>query len=1264
MRTACDTDDIFTLSPKDVTTSSLSNSKEHGDSQRSTPVATPINTPTEYLTSTVSNFSRSILGHWQGATENEIAFTDRRIEESVEFFTVEEDWENVDVQPQQPQAPMWVVNGALVEVDVTEKDSETSRSMQRIKSRKMFPKNSRRNPKKGIIGWFQKRKEKQRKRRERFPEDGTEATAASIASSENMEFSLQATTCYNNISDLKSKIHLQQLEVIAKREAYRDETEIFRDQCIPRRDALTKNNVRGVQEQEIVINNSVHMVLLGSENSGKTSVLQRLVHGVELDLLNKPLGCSRLGVDFHEWELPLETNKPENKIHFNCLDFAGQRQELSEPHEIFFSNPHSVYVLTWDMGAHDQKTYTDFNAGKEFSSRSNEPRHVADRELERNFDANVQYWIDRIGKNVQKRSHEKKQATIIPVLTFKDSLQGWDVERRKNLLVSKLKSRNRSKDDIVSILPEHICILSSVTCEGITSLKQTISKIATDARVTVSSPLFGSVISEHTNRVKKVVDELKAKRVDYIYFADLWREVKASLRSDCVLTESHMEEALNFLENIGEINCFPHRQNGKSVTVENQKETEYGVESQVILLNPKWIVNAFSCIVEEKNETVSRISTEKTQSLNTNCPLRYYADLTKIWNSNHSMLEALRKSRSKRSVDEKGNFDFILNLMEDLGLVVKLNKGGNVDSSIYFLPSHLTDDRKERWSYKTREKKVILAQSYTTNTNQKLSNASASLRMNDVMTQLLQDLYASFPFMAMNSVEEASSHLHDHGLDQPHAQSSCHQSCIQPFNGVEQPCTPKSIRIRDVLCWKSAMLIKFCYQFLDPDTDLSTPVIIEVFVELEQPYSSSRKSWHPKQRRLILSARGSEAYFGKLIWSGGYELVQDSVEKYLKKEFRECYRKDIFCPLCLSKVRMAKSSSWSDKYISDEVNMRSKDVICRECHRVDLKYLSNACHKANYDVNDYGNHDRLVSFSQPVVRSEDLFEGVVLVALCDKKKQIRRVGSGFVVDKKRGLLLTAAHTVLNMGDEKEVPLGADYYDIPSGDIVIGMIPRCTCKKNDFLANKCAHCSQGAMKAMFTYFADITEKDIANDACVLKIRTKLQNPVTGLDIDGSRICEQVESFPVLKNNKPAIKKERMKELKLTTVFEYDESLRVVGYGQCGHGMWRPGERINRCPMVDRGHLCSPVEYDHIEDNKQHTDWRGGNLNSGSGFQPTKELCVSCRSISGQSGGPVVNQKGEVVGFLCRGFADRSYLIPSSSLVKLVEDAKRSKRSKKM
>ena len=61
-----------------------------------------------------------------------------------------------------------------------------------------------------------------------------------------------------------------------------------------------------------------------------------------------------------------------------------------------------------------------------------------------------------------------------------------------------------------------------------------------------------------------------------------------------------------------------------------------------------------------------------------------------------------------------------------------------------------------------------------------------------------------------------------------------------------------------------------------------------------------------------------------------------------------------------------------------------------------------------------------------------------------------------------------------------------------------------------------------------------------------------------------------------------------------------------------------------------------------------------------LQPRSEIVVICPTIGGHSGGPCVNQQGEVIGILSRADpADkqRCYLVPSSEFKPMVKEAKR-------
>merc|ERR1712008_14678 len=69
-----------------------------------------------------------------------------------------------------------------------------------------------------------------------------------------------------------------------------------------------------------------------------------------------------------------------------------------------------------------------------------------------------------------------------------------------------------------------------------------------------------------------------------------------------------------------------------------------------------------------------------------------------------------------------------------------------------------------------------------------------------------------------------------------------------------------------------------------------------------------------------------------------------------------------------------------------------------------------------------------------------LLRATVVVALWDcKTRTIVRCGSGFIADKKRGLIVTASHTLMNIWGDKSTPFGEDYGGLRHGKALIGVI---------------------------------------------------------------------------------------------------------------------------------------------------------------------------------------------------------------------------------
>jgi hypothetical protein len=277
--------------------------------------------------------------------------------------------------------------------------------------------------------------------------------------------------------------------------------------------------------------------------------------------------------------------------------------------------------------------------------------------------------------------------------------------------------------------------------------------------------------------------------------------------------------------------------------------------------------------------------------------------------------------------------------------------------------------------------------------------------------------------------------------------------------------------------------------------------------------------------------------------------------------------------------------------------------------------------------------------SDPIVPINDLLRGAVVVGLWDgKTRKVVRAGSGFIADKKRGLIVTASHTLMNIWGDKNTPFGENYYGLRQGKVVIGIIPR---KRGE---------ESGTNEAVFRYFAKIVSKDpnidqgvCHLDACILRITTRMENDVSG---NGQGCGDQIERL--LLNNQPALKLEKLHHLKITDKCELDEQVRIVGYNQGGEGLLGPGVSLNRYVDFARGYVC-----------KKFAGGEGGDAQIRHRFKPREEIVVICPTIGGHSGGPCVNQQGEVIGILSRADpaeSQRCYLVPTYEWRALLREAK--------
>lgn len=878
--------------------------------------------------------------------------------------------------------------------------------------------------------------------------------------------------------------------------------------------------------------------------------------------------------------------------------------------------------------------------------------------------------------------------------------------RLRKLLCSYIRPKlifgNTPEDSVVRV--------SGLRYTGFAALTERIINIATGReRANMRYPIFRGHVGARIPRMRLEVREAVRRMRDRFKVVE-WGYFISQLRENGLTNVEDISDALHFLTNIGELSYFggelPDREEdelddewaknskrasmtlmgvGDDVSALSEDDeldddtedlaflsadntsttmptTEAGSMStldetlsrglsQFVFLNPRWLVAAVACILRhdldrEIQETRRALNHGKKQvtradsfyaSANLNCPIITAEDACMLWQAKKFTKKAAERVEEYSYNLPVKPFEFLQLLLIRFGVFVPIDLGiekaflGGVEytrrvseedekpeeitigqsnsilkATYFFLPSLLgPGEPAEAWTYKSTDSwKATLCHSVM------FPDGVPPGLMERINASVLSSIYAI-----------------------------AHRQEKQTYRGVDDTNVVTyegQLTVKEVLCWRTAFLVKVGMQSGDDKKES----IVEVFcglVDKESHLCVGSNCMHPGMRRLIVSGKGQEGNGGRKIWKGGYLIVLKAAQKVMDEYGGLEFEKHGFCPDCLAKKAVGEASCWNFTVIRSAVKNGESFMRCRYGHRIDTRLVAGPLDNLQSRQNTAGGKGS----EEPIVPIQDLLRGVVVVGLWDgKSRKVIRVGSGFIADKKRGLIVTASHTLMNIWGDKNTPFGENYYGLRQGKVVIGIIPR---KKGEGTGTE----------AVFRYFAKIVAKDpfieegvCHLDACVLKITTRMENDVSG---SGEGCGDEPERL--LLNNPLALKQEKLHQLKITDKCELDEQVRIVGYNQGGEGLLGPGVSLNRYVDFARGYVCKKFaagEGAH-EGQLRHR------------FKPREEIVVICPTIGGHSGGPCVNQQGEVIGILSRADpaeSQRCYLVPTYEWRALLREARNS------
>jgi hypothetical protein len=828
-------------------------------------------------------------------------------------------------------------------------------------------------------------------------------------------------------------------------------------------------------------------------------------------------------------------------------------------------------VIVWDLPVNNrQRLSTLGSEGSDCDSDYEEAlrNEQMQEQIESEIDDHVMYWINLLSES------SLSGCAIMPVLTCMESVD--EVDLRCNLLKRRLEKyeRNRKKGSdtpqLVFNSQGNITRVPSKKEGGMAELKESLLGVTNgrDGTPTVFHSHLQSKLGAVLSSVQQSVSKFKEKGCKVVRLEHILVKVMETAPHVENFSQSLVVDALIFLSSIGEVTYFG---------ATNTNCTRPHILEEFIVLNPKWLSNALSLAFrtfqkDSNNDHLSDVG-ELYQSL----PVLTHDKTVQLWKDTDFVRKVSEKICQGNSNDL---YSFLQQICEHCGLFVPFSMTTRKRGSkhiCYLLPMFATPVPEKFWSYKVKDNhKTPLCNIFT--------------------------FFDTIPCGFMDKV--AASVLKD--LSEVTASST-------------------KIKIQHVFHWKTAI-----YANVTEEVD-KKQYIFEVFVQLTN-HDSSRKGNSagavPERRKLIVSAKGYEGGWGEKIWTLGYRAILDSIEHLASIHLPGSVKRGVVCPgCCLLETQLSKATVWD----YENLNYGDEPIRCSKGHSAYPQLLlgpddvDDCASVATGVTSVYSTYSAMSAYthsSSCIQRKADvMLPAVVIVGLWDTvEKKVISVGSGFIVSKRKGFIITASHVLFNFkGDKEYGRIDQEFFGIPGATAIIGM-------------NRDGHNS-----AVFTYSADIVASDVLKvDGCVLKIKKKFERPI---ELDCIQLAKRAE-FPL-----SSVRQERLQRLIMTTEYEREQEVRILGFRQTGEGILAEGARINRVACVNKGFVCKP-----LDTNSYYSDDE---------FCPRSEIVVNCPTGVGNSGGPFVNAKGEVIGILSRVDPvekERCYLTASKELKILLSEAR--------